>query len=525
MARKQTTPQPPNAPANPTSPIDAGSARNAPRFMRDTGLGTGLLPTGDTVAGDATPQDGTQKPPVGEETSRQAVGFAGVAFGQVPGFSQPLPGTYLVYRRMNGHPTLAMVYSIVTAPVMAGSWSYETRRPDGKATRPGPRIGDGVQTDPVDRQLADRASLIQKMFDPMRSAFLWESLRSLQFGWRPFEKVWDLRADGTWWLAKLKPLLPDFTWCYVDRFGNFAGVTQMNAQLGPAKSMVVTYDGEAGNFYGRSRHENARETWSRWLQLDDKSGQLANKAAAIIPLVHYPMGTSQDAHGNVKDNSDQADLILAGLRSAGGVKLPNLFANGDDPRMAAELAGKSSWVISFLEASGAAANLSGMTDRQRYYDQQLFNAWLRSPRTGMEAVTAGSRADSGDHKDSGLTDSDLVHASICEQLSRSAVDDVLALNWGADARGSVYVRPAPLQDEKRQILGDLFDKMWSNPQMLAESVRQMDMQSVYDLMELPVSGTVNFNVPDMTPQASAGKPGKSDGEAVDGEKPQAPGDE
>lgn len=505
--RSKNQPVPVPSPSSSASPpLRAG----APQFERDYGLGTGTIPVGDVTPGPATPGS-AGPPPVGEVTFRQATGFAGVGFAQLPGFTQPLPGTYLVYRRMAAHPTLALAKSIVTAPVMASTESYEVRRPDGKPTRRGPRIGDGVSSDPIDRELGDRAASIQAMFEPIRNGFMLEALRALEFGWRPFEKIWALE-DGKYSIKRLKPLLPDFTWIYIDRWGNFNGLTQMDAGLGAIKSFIYTYDGEAGNLYGRSRYENVRHVWWNWHQTDDKAAQLSTKVAAIIPMIHYPIGTSQNASGETKTNYENALTMLNGLSSGKGIVLPNLYANGDDVRASAELAGKSAWVIDYLEAANAATNMQGMTDRQRYYDQLMFRGFLRSERTGMEAHTAGSRADSEQHTDTGMTDSALLHAGICEQLNRGAIDDVLVLNYGEAARGSVYAMPAPLQSAKRATLEKMFEALWAQPTGMGEFLKNTDMDAVYDLMEIPKSAEqVSFDSMPMPAAAAAAKPGSDTG--------------
>jgi hypothetical protein len=423
-----------------------------------------------------------RRPTSGESTGPQ--GAVQTAFGvsQVPGFAPPLPGTYAVYRRMSAHPTLALAKSIVTAPILAGSWGMEMRRPDGAKVRR-PTIGDGVQTDPLDRQLADRSRFIQSQLQPLRTGFLVEAMRALEFGWAPFEKVWNVQ-NGTVTLQRLKPLLADFTFVQVDGHGDFAGLEQMDVQLEPHKAFVYTHDGQAGNIYGRSRHENARHVWWNWNQVDERTAQLTTKIAAIIPMVHYPLGQSRDANGVVRDNSELADVVLAGLGSGRGVKLPNLFANSEDPRISATLAGQSAWVIGFLEASSAAQNLQGMIARQQYYDALMFRAWLRPERTGLESKF-GSRADSQQHTDNSITDSELIHFDVCEQLNRSVVDDLLAFNFGPQAVGSVYVVPMPLQDQKRAVLTELLTKLWSNPALLAQFIEQTDMDAVFDVMEVP----------------------------------------
>jgi hypothetical protein len=421
-------------------------------------------------------------PSLGEQTRQQGVAQAGLGFSQLPGLMPPLPGTYAVYRRMSSHPTLALARSVVTAPILAGSWSYEIRRPDGRKARRRP-TGDGVVTDPLDRELSDRAQFIQHQLDRLRTPFLVEAMRALEFGWRPFEKVWALR-DNCVILCQLKPLLPDFTFLLIDDHGHYAGLEQLDVRLGPDKSFIYTHDGEAGNLYGRSRHETARSVWSAWNQLDERTAQLTTKVAAIIPMVHYPMGQGRDATGQTRDNGELADVILHGLGSGRGVKLPNLFASADDPRLSADLAGKSSWVISFLEATHAASTVQGLTDRQRYYDVLMFRAWLRPERTGLES-RYGSRADAHRHTDTAITDGELLHADVCGQLNRGVVDELLTMNFGTAAAGSGVVTPAPRQESKRDVLQKLLEATWKDPTMLGQFLQEADMEAVFEVMEIP----------------------------------------
>ncbi len=421
-----------------------------------------------------------------EQTGAQAVATAGIGFSQVPGIIPPIAGTYATYRRMNAHPTLALARSIVISPILSSSWAYEVRRPDGRRPRRAPVAGDGALTDPLDRLLADRARFIASQLDPIRAPFLTEALRALDFGWRPFEKVYALQS-GQVVIRTLKPLLPDFTFIQVDDRGHFAGLSQMDVELPPQACFVVTYDGEAGNLYGRSRHENARHVYAAWLQLDERTVQLAHKVASIVPMVHYPLGQSRDQNGAVRDNGELADVILAGLGSGRGVKLPNLFANSDDPRISAELSGQSAWQIGFLDSPQAAPCLTGMTDRQRYYDQLMFRAWLRPERTGLES-RYGSRADAHRHTDTAVMDSELLHRDVCRQLNANVVDDLLTLNFGPDAAGSVYITPAPVQDEKRETLAALVEAAWKDPATLADTLRKTDMDAVMDVLEIPRNG-------------------------------------
>ena len=116
----------------------------------------------------AKPQ-AARAPVAGEVTAQQGIAQAGVGVGQIPGFAQPMPGTYAVYRRMSAHPTLGLAKSIVTAPILAASWSFEVRRPDGKKAG---RIvvNDGVRYGSDGPELAERAKFMQDQLEPLRAS-------------------------------------------------------------------------------------------------------------------------------------------------------------------------------------------------------------------------------------------------------------------------------------------------------------------------------------------------------------------
>lgn len=419
--------------------------------------------------------------PIGEQTGRQATLLAGpgsaFSLASLPGFLTPHPGTYAHYRRMRADPTIALARLLVTGPILAGSETVE-----------------GDEDAPEERK-----EFVQKWFECRRWQIFEDALRYLDYGWRGYEQCWEMAGPKLAALAKnpaavivdkLKSLLPEFTYIDVDETGNFAGLSQTNfvksAELRQFKACLLTYDGESGNLYGRARMENIRDAHAKSEQIANRAAQLAGKAAAIIPQIHYPMGEGKDATGATVSNFDVARKCLEGLQSGKGIVLPNLFHNTDDPRVSAELAGKSAYVISFLEATGAAAALQGLTEHLRYYDVLKLRGWLVPERSAIEAQTAGSRADSQSATDQAINGSDLVHMDLCAQLSRGPVDDMLAMNFGEDARGSVYLKASPLKDEKREQFAKIIDAVLLNAATLEELLSQIDMSAVAKAIGLPV---------------------------------------
>jgi len=198
---------------------------------------------------------------VGEATSAQSIrasagGIPGFSAAGLAGFFTAAPGTYQTYRQISAHPTNALVRGIVAAPIVANSWRWKKCRPD------------------VPEEWVDFA---QQVFGPLRQALVRDALRALEFGWAGFEKIWEIQ-NGRRILARLKPLLWDCTDILLDEHGNPAGLLNRPPGSAPVvltagKYFLYSYDGEAANPYGRSRHENVRQAWSESEQIRQRLAQ------------------------------------------------------------------------------------------------------------------------------------------------------------------------------------------------------------------------------------------------------------
>lgn len=425
------------------------------------------MPTTETI--ERKPQNGEL---TGAQAMRPGVGFSMFGFA---GFGKPAEGSYRTYRAMIADPTIALARAVFTGPIVANAWTFET--------------ADGGTDEMVE--------VVQAAIEPNRPTWIVDALRSLDYGWQPFEKVWD--GGGT--LERLKALLPDLTLIDVEQSGAFAGIRQDRVMLDPVKCLVVNYDVEAGNFYGRSRLENLRKVWSRWNDLDDASGRVAKFATSVIPQVHYPEGRGRDATGREWSNFELAQQIVNNLQVGNGVTLPNLAGNVEALFNNPDLAGKSQWVISFLAAAEASGNLTAISDRQRYYDSLKMRGYLVPERAATEAQTAGSRADSQTGADSVLLHASLVDRDIARQISWHVADDILELNFGSEARGKVKVIAAPLADAKKAMFKQVLTALLANTATLDELLPQLDVDAMIDALELPKAGNQPVSFGPMVPPA------------------------
>jgi hypothetical protein len=274
----------------------------------------------------------------------------------------------------------------------------------------------------------------------------------------------------------------------VDGGGNVRGLRNQPAGQPPrdllgSKAFLFTYDGSCGNPYGRSRHENVRVTWGQAMQTAERLAQYQKKVAGVIAQLHYPEGTSRDAAGVERSNDVVAQQILEAVSMGRSVRFPNLFASIDDPATAADLAGKSQWVLSQFELGGTDYS-AGLLNSLAYYDKLLFRGWLRPERVGLEAQH-GTRADAQQHSESGVLDAELVDAAFAAAFNAGVVDDVLAANFGPAARGAVRVDPSPIADAKQQSLQAVLQALIGNAATATAVASQIDVAAVLQDLDVP----------------------------------------
>src|SRR5690606_29615227 len=95
-----------------------------------------------------------------------------------------------------------------------------------------------------------------------------------------------------------------------------------------------------------------------------------------------------------------------------------------------------------------------------------------------------------DMQDLALTDGELIHQDIVRTINWHVVDQLLAINFGEQARGSVYITPAPLQDQKKQLALRLIENWTEQPDGREDLRLWLDFDAILDLTELPKSQEV-----------------------------------
>jgi hypothetical protein len=478
-------------------------------------------PADANAQGQPAPPDPNTPPALGEATDAQTVvvnGLAGPAalagfgaptlwgmgggpsFGMggtsanpcgFPGWGGVYGSQYWTYDWMLQHPVIRHARGVVCAPIEAGSWVCES--------------GDPARLPPDDPGTSAVIDYVQRVFDRLRPAFMPEALRCLDYGWAPFEPIWDVR-DGYYTIDRLKPLAVERTWPLRDRHGNVIGLrnngfgapdltgfaaapdeSKDNPDLLVAerKALVITYDGRAGDPFGRPRLESIRQTaWMMWLdcaqQINALSGKISGRQAfAIVPSGGYTDPKTNTFRTHQQDAADGATAFAQGKTPI----FTSLALNVSDPQLQAKLAAIPLIQFQTIDYGSETPAISGMLDRMRHAEELMFMGYLRSPRSGMEAQTSGSRADSESHTDSGMLDSQLVGNLIPGQLQR-LVDDLCYLNWGLPP-GTVRIKQSPLVDDKKQTLNDLVKSMGFSPDFQRALELCIDWDRTLDTLEIP----------------------------------------
>lgn len=376
------------------------------------------------------------------------------------------PGSYSTYRIMLSHPTVALARATVFAPILASSWVYE-----GDADFP---------------QSEDAVELIQDVMDKCRADILGTALRCLDFGFQVFEIVWGNDNEGNTIPVKIKPLLPELSVIEVDPNGEITGIRNGDAILKEGEYLLVNYDVEGSNYYGRSRLENIRRSWANYLAIEDQGYLMDRKAAGVVPVIRFPsdnaVPTTDDpyATGGAQSNLAAGRRMGNSLQNMQGVVVENLAGLAvDTPEQAALLAGKSLWGIELLNMGEVGSSQAALLEKLRYYDAMLVRGYLRSERSVIEATNSGSRADSESHTASiSDTDCDLVHGMIVEQINRQLINAILVQNFGEKARDAVRIGIRELADERRATLNALLQAALSDPMLRGEMFDRIDIHAL-----------------------------------------------
>lgn len=399
-----------------------------------------------------------------EITGAQIVGAS--ASNEPERLGPVLPASYATYRTLRVDPTIAMVRALAMGPIVAGEWSIE--------------VDEGVPD--------DRADLISKTFLPMREPLLKSAMAGcIDYGWQPYEKVFALdESTGFLEIVKFKPLLHDITDIMVlADTGQFIGFKQAAAvgdkDVPLSNSLLLNLDVEGTMWYGRSRLENVRATYNEWTEANKAAALYDKKIAGAKIVVRYPPGESE-YQGTLTPNAEIAKTLLQTLTTSNaGVRIPSVVA-ATLKQLTKEIQDLLGWKIEIL--SDSSPKQVSFVPRLDYLDKLKARALFLPERSILEGKF-GTKADAGEHADLAITQMELDHRTLTRLISWHAVDHMLALNWGPEARGTVRLVAAPLADERIAFLREVFKAFFAKDAGFLALLDKIDINALRDAVGVP----------------------------------------
>jgi hypothetical protein len=390
----------------------------------------------------------------------------------------PLPFTYEKGRTMMKDPTIALASSVVTGPIAGGEWGVEA---DDDTTQSEGKI-DFVKEELVERR--------QEIVESILSGIL-------RFGWAAFEKVFYLRADGKIGISPLKPLLHDITGIRIVKdTGAFAGFVQslqgVTWTVPLEASLLVPWKVEGTHWYGNGLLANAMAAYDAWTVCNLSASRYDEKLAGTMLVLHYPKDEQSNVEGVMVDNQVIAKTILDNWKSSGKVAMPSSMEN------------EEGWKIELL--SDANARQASFNDRLQYLDIQKMRAWTVPERAAMEG-RFGTKAEAETHVDVWTVTLELIDQFIARMLNWHLVDQLLALNWGHDARGTVRLVPAPINAIEMSMMRALYNKVLDSSVGFAEVFPTIDTEVMQDQLNIPTKepdALIPLPIITAVPQSDAG---------------------
>lgn len=397
----------------------------------------------------------------------------------------PAPdGSFETYRQILTDPTVQLGRAVIFGPILASPWNYQATRPD------------------VPLEMVD---FVRRQYDPLAVALKTQLLRSIDFGCRSFEQVYEYIDDPVLrrtvvGIDRFKPLRPEVTRVVVDENGRYNGLLNGDVDLLPEETLHFAYDMEDDDYYGRSRLENVRErAWWPHYCIERRLGQLAQKISQIIPVVKGPLSQSDKGpDGTTITGFEAGQIVLDALVNGDGVLVENLIASVDDilANVGAEKASK--WDIDSFDTGQSASGVPGFIEALRYYDSLKMRGLLRPERTATEGQH-GTKSEVAEQADVGLAEGEQFHLLMTQAVNWHSVNRLLEWNFGEQWVNAVAIVPTPLIDEKKAVFRWLFQTLLTNPAVLDLVVANLDLDAVADGLGVPVLAPLNVGADDLPP--------------------------
>lgn len=347
----------------------------------------------------------------------------------------------------------------------------------------------------VDSDSEIQKSFIRHVFEPQWSTILRRSMMSLDYGFNAFEKVWGnilldidpgknktkIHNKRFITLKKLKPLHPRTVVYRTDQYGNFTGITQkVSGVTNPIvmdrlKSMIITYQEEYGNYFGKSRMASAYEAWY-WKQISTQFFlRWMERKSIPANMIRYPKGQSKiDSAGNQMSNQQIALKLCQILASYGNVALPS---DRDEN-------GHYRWNIEGID-QGSAPSLTLKDVIEEVWNLSITRGMLIPDAKSLGALDAEAATEIflsslGDFVE-----------DLEEAINRELVNPLIAWNFKKEEIGTCRINIDNIDFQKRQEMRKLLSKILDVSATFIKQTGSLpfenfpDISRILDVLDVP----------------------------------------
>jgi hypothetical protein len=387
-------------------------------------------------------------------------------------------------RQIRKDATVRLVRQAVVAPIIHTPWTFKEA----------PNAPAGAR------------DFIEDMFRGKRDWLLQGALYgALDFGWMPYEIVYEPTKEGKVTVSKFKQLLQDYTTIliYVDN-GDFAGLTNWplytannswvqerdrgrnvagwEVELDVQNSMVINLEVEGTDWYGISCSSSLDSIVSDWADTNNSANRYDKKVAGATWVIYYPVGKTE-FNGAETSNDVIARTVLSTLEASGGVAIPDEIQEWvSDLEDSIDKDIKGKWRIELISAQASSA--ASFDDRQKYLDNLKVRVFGIPERSLLEGKF-GTKAEAETHAEIGLSTVDTKHRLLVQQFNEGPVNNVLSLNWGPDAKDSVWIEVAPLVSSRFNHLKEIYRMVLQSPDVGSLEAQNLDMRAIREELAVP----------------------------------------
>jgi hypothetical protein len=134
--------------------------------------------------------------------------------------------------------------------------------------------------------------------------------------------------------------------------------------------------------------------------------------------------------------------------------------------------------------SAQASSAASFDDRQKYLDNLKVRVFGIPERSLLEGKF-GTKAEAETHAEIGLSTVDTKHRLLVQQFNEGPVNNVLSLNWGPDAKDSVWIEVAPLVSSRFNHLKEIYRMVLQSPDVGSLEAQNLDMRAIREELAVP----------------------------------------